>query len=199
MRSRGRGETGFVAWTYATYDTLEQVLAPGYFTSFRRFAKTSWSLSSGRPTRGVNYSHVGGAGWPRPRRGRAMATAKTRAAPTTSAPRVSVPAGGSRISCARPTRSWRPAAVRRATAERPKLAPPFSPRSSKGRDPDQPPRRPPGAARPRARRPPGAVAVCGRQARRASAPAALTASESEAMRPIPLDRSGFLGSGDSRR
>jgi len=25
----GQGEAGFVAWTYATYDTLEQVLAPG--------------------------------------------------------------------------------------------------------------------------------------------------------------------------
>jgi hypothetical protein len=46
----GQGEAGFVAWTYATYDTLEQVLAPSYFTSLRRFALTSWSLPAGRPT-----------------------------------------------------------------------------------------------------------------------------------------------------
>ena len=34
----GQGEAGFVAWTYATYDTLDQVLAPGYFSSFKRFS-----------------------------------------------------------------------------------------------------------------------------------------------------------------
>ena len=34
----GQGEAGFVAWTCATYDTLEQVLAPGYFNGFARFA-----------------------------------------------------------------------------------------------------------------------------------------------------------------
>jgi hypothetical protein len=45
----GQGEAGFVAWTYATYDTLDQVLAPGYFSSFWRFA-LSWSLPTGRPT-----------------------------------------------------------------------------------------------------------------------------------------------------
>lgn len=34
----GQGEAGFVAWTYATYDSLEQVLAPGYFNGFKRFS-----------------------------------------------------------------------------------------------------------------------------------------------------------------
>ncbi len=34
----GQGEAGFVAWTYATHDKLEQVLQPGYFNSFSRMA-----------------------------------------------------------------------------------------------------------------------------------------------------------------
>ena len=34
----GQGEAGFVAWTYATNDRLEDILKPGYFNSFARFA-----------------------------------------------------------------------------------------------------------------------------------------------------------------
>ena len=34
----GQGEAGFVAWTCATHDKLEDILKPGYFNSFGRFA-----------------------------------------------------------------------------------------------------------------------------------------------------------------
>lgn len=34
----GQSEAGFVAWTYASYDALEEILQPGYFHSFSRFA-----------------------------------------------------------------------------------------------------------------------------------------------------------------
>ena len=34
----GQGEAGFVAWTYATNDRLEDILQPGYFNGFSRFA-----------------------------------------------------------------------------------------------------------------------------------------------------------------
>jgi hypothetical protein len=30
----GQGEAGFVAWTYATHDKLEDILKSGYFNSF---------------------------------------------------------------------------------------------------------------------------------------------------------------------
>ena len=34
----GQGEAGFVAWTYATHDKLEDILKPGYFNGFGRLA-----------------------------------------------------------------------------------------------------------------------------------------------------------------
>lgn len=34
----GQGEAGFTAWSYASFDPLEQVLAPGYFTHCQRLA-----------------------------------------------------------------------------------------------------------------------------------------------------------------
>ena len=34
----GQGEAGFIAYTYATFDPLEEVLVPGYFSSCRRLA-----------------------------------------------------------------------------------------------------------------------------------------------------------------
>ncbi len=49
----GQGEAGFMGscrfpGTYATYDTLEAVLRPGYFNSVSRLP-LSWCLSAGRP------------------------------------------------------------------------------------------------------------------------------------------------------
>jgi hypothetical protein len=43
----GQSEAGFVAWTYASYDPLEEILQAGYFQSFSR--SPAWSLSAGRP------------------------------------------------------------------------------------------------------------------------------------------------------
>ncbi len=43
----GQSEAGFVAWTYASYDPLEEILQPGYFNGFGR--SPAWSLSAGRP------------------------------------------------------------------------------------------------------------------------------------------------------
>ena len=34
----GQGDAGFTVWSYATFDPLKQVLAPGYFNSCRRLA-----------------------------------------------------------------------------------------------------------------------------------------------------------------
>ena len=34
----GQGEAGFIVYSYATFDPLEQVLVPGYFNSCRRLA-----------------------------------------------------------------------------------------------------------------------------------------------------------------
>jgi hypothetical protein len=43
----GQSEAGFVAWTYASYDSLEDILQPGYFQTFSR--SPAWGLSAGRP------------------------------------------------------------------------------------------------------------------------------------------------------
>ena len=34
----GQGDAGFVVWSYATFDPLEQVIAPGYFARCQRLA-----------------------------------------------------------------------------------------------------------------------------------------------------------------
>ena len=55
----GQGEAGFIAWTYATCDTLEQVLAPGYFNSFRRFGLPGAYRPVGLHEAGGDLVHVG--------------------------------------------------------------------------------------------------------------------------------------------